>query len=228
MIIIEYPVAPPRSTDEAATPDDPTTTTSTSQMASQGSVLLKRFPRQAVSSSWPSMQPATTQLPIQKSNVVAERIRLMARQAESQPKKMATSTTPLANNKTTSASAVASAAASAASGVVVVVQAVSNIVTLYKVNGEAFESCDITGGQRIGQVKSQDPESHTGVITIAPALLSIADNYFLGKTIISFDFVSIFEWKPHRETSLEKRCGNDDCSRSCDGCWTMAIRNDGL
>lgn len=58
----------------------------------------------------------------------------------------------------------------------------SNIVTLYKVNGEAaFESCDISGGQRIGQVKpGQDPESHTGVITLPPALLSIDDNYFLG------------------------------------------------
>ena len=58
--------------------------------------------------------------------------------------------------------------------------AASNIVTLYKVNGEAFESCDITGGQRIGQVKSQDAESHTGVITLQPGLLSISDNYFLG------------------------------------------------
>jgi hypothetical protein len=60
---------------------------------------------------------------------------------------------------------------------------VSNIVTLYKVNGEAFESCDITNGQRIGQVKSQDPESHTGIITLPPGLLSIADNFFLGISI---------------------------------------------
>ena len=57
----------------------------------------------------------------------------------------------------------------------------SNIVTLYKVNGEAFESCDISKGQRIGQVKSQDPESHTGIITLPPGLLSIADNFFLGE-----------------------------------------------
>lgn len=160
LLFIEFPAGPPSPTDETATPDATTLQSSTAK--NEGPVLLKRFPRQASS-------PATTQLPIQKSNVVAERIRLMAQEADSQPKKMATSpATPL-----NSASAV------------------SNIVTLYKVNGEAFESCDITGGQRIGQVKSQDPESHTGVITIAPALLSIADNYFLGETyFIYFSFTS--------------------------------------
>ena len=52
-------------------------------------------------------------------------------------------------------------------------------------NGEAaFESCDISGGQRIGQVKpGEDADSHTGVITLPPALLSIDDNYFLGAYI---------------------------------------------
>lgn len=165
LLFIKFPAGPPSPTDETATTPDATTATTTLQSLTAnnaGPVLLKRFPRQANS---PNLAfPATTQLPIQKSNVVAERIRLMAQEAESQPKKMATSPATPPNSG----------------------PAVSNIVTLYKVNGEAFESCDITGGQRIGQVKSQDPESHTGVITIAPALLSIADNYFLGENFIFY------------------------------------------
>lgn len=67
----------------------------------------------------------------------------------------------------------------------------SNIVTLYKVNDlESFESCDIGGGQRIGQVKSTSGQqqdnsgSSTGVITLPPTLLSIEDNYFLGECSI--------------------------------------------
>ena len=55
-----------------------------------------------------------------------------------------------------------------------------NMVTLYKVNWEAFDSCDISSGQRVGQVKSQDA-SLLGSITLPPSLLAIEDNYFLGK-----------------------------------------------
>ena len=58
-----------------------------------------------------------------------------------------------------------------------------HIVTLYKVNSEAFESCDIGGGQRVGQVKIQDPQSHTGSLVLPPSLLSIDDNFFLGKIL---------------------------------------------
>lgn len=43
----------------------------------------------------------------------------------------------------------------------------------------AFDSCDINGAQRVGQVKVQDG-SRSGVITLPPSLLSIDDNYFLG------------------------------------------------
>ena len=144
--------------DETATPDTIST--------GKGPVLLKRYPRQTAGSS-PTIPPVTAAssaqqlqlLPIQKSNVVAERIRLMASQADNN------------NNNNQPTKKIATTTATPAA---------SNIVTLYKVNGEAFESCDITGGQRIGQVKSQDAESHTGVITLQPGLLSISDNYFLG------------------------------------------------
>lgn len=142
---------------EAATPESISTS---GDGARREPVLLKRFPRQAAVASSPAV---TTQLPIQKSNVVVERIRLMAATKE---------------ESTTTSGVLSKSVASSSSSAAPIV---SNIVTLYKVNGDAFESCDITGGQRIGQVKSQDAESHTGVITIAPALLSIADNYFLGE-----------------------------------------------
>ncbi|XP_057375845.1 delta and Notch-like epidermal growth factor-related receptor [Daphnia carinata] len=143
--------ATPIATDEMATPD---------AISSKESVVLKRYPRQAVGGQTNAAVTGPTQLPIQKSNVVAERIRLMA-QADNQGKKMSV-------NGSSSSTAIPT---------------VSNIVTLYKVNGEAFESCDIANSQRIGQVKSQDPESHTGVITLPPGLLSIADNFFLGRSV---------------------------------------------
>jgi hypothetical protein len=152
---IEPSTATPTATEETTTPD---------AISSQEPVLLKRYPRQAVVGPSPT-NPAVagpTQLPIQKSNVVAERIRLMTQADNNQPRKM-----PPSGSSSSSTA----------------IPPVSNIVTLYKVNGEAFESCDITNGQRIGQVKSQDPESHTGIITLPPGLLSIADNFFLGKLV---------------------------------------------
>lgn len=154
---LESSTATPTTTEETTTPD---------AISSQEPVLLKRYPRQAVVGPSPT-NPAVagpTQLPIQKSNVVAERIRLMTQADNNQPRKMA----PSGSSSSSSSTAI---------------PPVSNIVTLYKVNGEAFESCDITNGQRIGQVKSQDPESHTGIITLPPGLLSIADNFFLGISI---------------------------------------------
>lgn len=157
--VIESSTATPTTTEETTTPD---------AISSQEPVLLKRYPRQAVVGPSPT-NPAVagpTQLPIQKSNVVAERIRLMTQADNNQPRKMA----PSGSSSSSSSSSTA-------------IPPVSNIVTLYKVNGEAFESCDITNGQRIGQVKSQDPESHTGIITLPPGLLSIADNFFLGISI---------------------------------------------
>lgn len=162
---------PPGSTvTETTTPDS----ISRNTMTSHQPVLLKRIPRQAGAVPSIPINPATTQLPIQKSNVVVERIRLMADETA----------------QTTSADQAGTQSVTGSPSMAVV----SNIVTLYKVNGDAFESCDIAGSQRIGQVKSQDPESHTGVITIAPGLLSIADNYFLG------------EWRvtvgPHRQHQL--------------------------
>jgi hypothetical protein len=133
---------------------------------------LKRYPRQAAvvgSSATNAAVTGPTQLPIQKSNVVAERIRLMTQADNNQPKKMSSSVNGSSSMSTGSGSSTTA------------IPPLSNIVTLYKVNGEAFESCDISKGQRIGQVKSQDPESHTGIITLPPGLLSIADNFFLGE-----------------------------------------------
>lgn len=146
-VLLEASTATPIATEEVATPD---------AISSKESVVLKRYPRQAVAGSTNAAATGPTQLPIQKSNVVAERVRLMAQAENNQAKKMSV------NGSSTA------------------MPSVSNIVTLYKVNGEAFESCDIANSQRIGQVKSQDPESHTGVITLPPGLLSIADNFFLG------------------------------------------------
>ncbi|KAK4008624.1 hypothetical protein OUZ56_013758 [Daphnia magna] len=143
--------ATPIATDEMTTPD---------AISSKESVVLKRYPRQAVAGPTNAAVAAPTQLPIQKSNVVAERVRLMTQAENNQGKKMSV------NGSSSPA-----------------MPTVSNIVTLYKVNGEAFESCDIANSQRIGQVKSQDPESHTGVITLPPGLLSIADNFFLGRSV---------------------------------------------
>lgn len=147
-VSVEASTATPIATDEMTTPD---------AISSKESVVLKRYPRQAVAGPTNAAVAAPTQLPIQKSNVVAERVRLMTQAENNQGKKMSV------NGSSSPA-----------------MPTVSNIVTLYKVNGEAFESCDIANSQRIGQVKSQDPESHTGVITLPPGLLSIADNFFLG------------------------------------------------
>ena len=55
-----------------------------------------------------------------------------------------------------------------------------NMVTLYKVNRTAFDSCDISGGMRIGQVKSGDA-SAAASITLSSTLFSAGDNYLLGR-----------------------------------------------
>ena len=141
--------------------------------SASGEVLLKRYPRQAVSVSIP-VGTVSTPLPIQKSNVVAERIRLMAQQEAQQAKKtvLPATTTP-AEVATTVPPTTPPTTTASLTG--------PHIVTLYKVDSDAFESCDIGGGQRVGQVKIQDPQSHTGSITLPPSLLAIEDNYFLGK-----------------------------------------------
>jgi len=139
------PTKEPTKTPSTSTSSSPSTTPSTSWTTPSTSstlMLLRRYPREA------SEEPVTGGSAlhrVQKSNVVAERLRL---------------------SKVTRSR----------------INKVVSIVTLYKVNSVAFDSCDINGAQRVGQVKSQDG-SRSGIITLPPSLLSIDDNYFLGRSV---------------------------------------------
>ena len=141
-----------------------------------GNVVPSRWPRQ--------LQPAASRLPSDEQlNAVSVPVAVTEQPPESggSPSPFPATTTTSTSTSKAAGGAVNDTRSSSSSRPVNAMKKTNplNVVTLYKVNWEAFDSCDVTTGLRVGQVKSEDA-AMLGTITLPSSLLSIDDNYFLG------------------------------------------------